>query len=371
MSATTTGPRRFPAAGSAQPRGRLPRLLRGPAQDPRWARPALLGLLAATALLYAAGLSRNGWANDFYSAAVQAGTRSWKAFFFRSFDAANFITVDKTPAALWVMELSARVFGLSYWSVLLPQAAEGVAATGILYATVRRWSGPAAGLLAAAVVATTPVATLMFWFNNPDALLVLLMTAAAHAVTRAVESGRTRWIVLAGALLGFGFLAKMLQAFLVLPGLALVYLVAGPARLGRRIWQLLAGGLALVAAAGWWMAIVQLTAAADRPYIGGSTTNSVLQLALGYNGLGRLDGQEAGSVGFGTAPGGAARGGGAAFGGGTGLTRLFASEMGGQISWLLPAALISLAALVWLTWRRPRADRLRAAALLWGGWLLV
>jgi len=371
MSATTTGPRRFPAAGSAQPRGRLPRLLRGPAQDPRWARPALLGLLAATALLYAAGLSRNGWANDFYSAAVQAGTRSWKAFFFGSFDAANFITVDKTPAALWVMELSARVFGLNYWSVLLPQAAEGVAATGILYATVRRWSGPAAGLLAAAVMATTPVATLMFRFNNPDALLVLLMTAAAYAVTRAVESGRTRWIVLAGALLGFGFLAKMLQAFLVLPGLALVYLVAGPARLGRRIWQLLAGGLALVAAAGWWVAIVQLTSAADRPYIGGSTTNSVLQLALGYNGLGRLDGQEAGSVGFGTAPGGAARGGGAAFGGGTGLTRLFASEMGGQISWLLPAALISLAALVWLTWRRPRADRLRAAALLWGGWLLV
>jgi 4-amino-4-deoxy-L-arabinose transferase-like glycosyltransferase len=251
MSTTTTGPGRFPAAGHAQPRGRLSRLLHGPAQDPRWARPALLALLAATALLYAAGLSRNGWANDFYSAAVQAGTRSWKAFFFGSFDAANFITVDKTPAALWVMELSARVFGLNYWSVLLPQAAEGVAATAILYATARRWSGPAAGLLAAAVAAGTPVATLIFRFNNPDALLVLLMTAAAYAVTRAVDSGRTRWIVLAGALLGFGFLTKMLQAFLVLPGFALVYLVAGPPGLGRRIWQLLAGAAALVVAAGW------------------------------------------------------------------------------------------------------------------------
>jgi hypothetical protein len=200
MSATTTGPRRVSSAGHTQPRGRLSRLVRGPAQDPRWARPALLALLAATAVLYAAGLSRNSWANDFYSAAVQAGTRSWKAFFFGSFDAANFITVDKTPAAQWVMELSARVFGLNYWSVLLPQAAEGVAATAILYATVRRWSGPAAGLLAAAAAAVTPVATLIFRFNNPDALLVLLMTAAAYAVTRAVESGRTRWIVLAGAL---------------------------------------------------------------------------------------------------------------------------------------------------------------------------
>ncbi len=208
----------------------------------------------------------------------------------------------------------------------------------------------------------------MFRFNNPDALLVLLMTAAAYAMVRAIDSGRTRWIVLAGALLGFGFLTKMLQAFLVLPAFALVYLVAGPPRLGRALWQLLAGGAALLVAAGWWVAIVQFTPAADRPYVGGSTNDSILQLALGYNGLGRLDGNETGSVGF---NGGAGRGGGAAFGGSTGLSRLFASEMGGQISWLLPAALIALAALVWLSWRRPRTDRVRAAALLWGGWLVV
>jgi 4-amino-4-deoxy-L-arabinose transferase-like glycosyltransferase len=369
MSAVTTSPRQPAAAGRFRP-GHLPGLLRGPAADPRWARPALLALLGLTALLYGAGLSRNGWANDFYSAAVQAGTRSWKAFFFGSFDSSSFITVDKTPASLWVMELSARVFGLNYWSVLLPQAAEGVASVAILHAAVRRWSGPAAGLIAAGALAVTPVATLMFRFNNPDALLVLLMTAAAYATVRATDSGRTRWIVLAGALLGFGFLTKMLQAFLVLPAFALVYLVAGPPRLGRRLWQLLAGGAALLAAAGWWVAIVQFTPAADRPYVGGSTDDSVLQLALGYNGLGRLDGHETGSVGFnGAATGGG--GGGAAFGGSTGLGRLFANDMGGQISWLLPAALIALAALVWLSWGRPRTDRVRAAALLWGGWLVV
>jgi 4-amino-4-deoxy-L-arabinose transferase-like glycosyltransferase len=369
VSAVTTGPRQPAAAGRSRP-GRISGLLRGPAADPRWARPALLTLLALTALLYGAGLSRNGWANDFYSAAVQAGTRSWKAFFFGSFDSSSFITVDKTPASLWVMELSARVFGLNYWSVLLPQAAEGVASAAILYAAVRRWSGPSAGLIAAGALAVTPVATLMFRFNNPDALLVLLMTAAGYAMVRATDSGRTRWVVLAGALLGFGFLTKMLQAFLVLPAFALVYLVAGPPRLGWRLCQLLAGGAALLAAAGWWVAIVQLTPAADRPYVGGSTNDSVLQLALGYNGLGRLDGHETGSVGFnGAATGGG--GGGAAFGGSTGLSRLFASEMGGQISWLLPTALMALGALVWLSWRRPRTDRVRATALLWGGWLVV
>ena len=342
-------------------RARATRLLRGPAGDPRWARPALLALLAATALLYTIGLSRSGWANDFYAAAVQAGTKSWTALFFGSSDSSNFITVDKTPAFLWVMDISARIFGVNYWSVLVPQALEGVATVGVLYATVRRWFGPAAGLLAGVAMALTPVATLMFRYNNPDALLTLLLTVAAYAVTRAIEAGKTRWLVLAGAALGFGFLAKMLQAFLVLPGFAVAYLVAGPGGLGRRFWQVLAGGAAVLLAAGWWVAAALLIPAADRPYIGGSTTNNILQLTFGYNGFGRLDGTETGSVGGGVA----------ATGGTAGLTRLFTADMGGQVSWLLPAALIALAALLWGTMRAPRTDRNRAAALVWGGWLLV
>ncbi|MGN6172347.1 MAG: glycosyltransferase family 39 protein, partial [Streptosporangiaceae bacterium] len=364
--------------------GRAARVRRAHPGDPAWARPALLALLGTTAVLYLAGLSRNGWANDFYAAAVQAGTKSWKAFLFGSFDSANFITVDKTPASLWIMELSARAFGLNYWSVLVPQALEGVAAVGVLYTTVRRWFGPAAGIIAGAVLAVTPVATLMFRFNNPDALLALVLVLAAYTTTRALESGKTRWLVLTGALLGFGFLTKMLQAFLVLPVFALVYLVAAPPQLGRRIWQLLAGGAALLVAAGWWVAIVMLTPAADRPYVGGSADNSILQLTFGYNGLGRLNGNEAGSVGFRNGAGrslgldngaglslGPGNGAGPSFGGQAGLTRLFGSEMGGQISWLIPAALISLAALLWISRRAPRADRTRSAALLWGGWLVL
>ena len=362
MTAITTEPP-FAHGGHGQPRGRIAQLLRGP-EDPAWARPALLALLAATAVLYLAGLSRDGWANAFYAGAVQAGTKSWKAFFFGSFDAANFITVDKPPASLWVMEISARIFGLNSWSLLVPQALEGVAAVGVLYATVRRWFGPAAGLIAGAVLAVTPVATLMFRYDNPDALLLLLLMLAAYAITRALESGRTRWLALTGALLGFGFLTKMLQAFLVLPVFALVYLIAGPPRLGRRIWQLLVGGAAVVVAAGWWVGIVMLTPAADRPYVAGSTDNNILQLTFGYNGLGRLTGNETGSVGPTTRSS-------AAFGGPAGITRLFSSTMGSQASWLIPAALIGLVALLWLSRRSPRTDRTRAAALVWGGWLVL
>ena len=179
-------------------------------------------------MLYLWGLGASGWANSFYSAAAQAGSASWKALFFGSSDAANSITVDKPPAALWIMALSVRIFGLSSWSMLVPQALEGVAAVGLLYPTVRRTSGPAAGLLAGAVLATTPVAALMFRFNNPDALLVLLMVAGAYCLVRALETASTRWLVLVGVLTGFGFLTKMLQALLVVPAFALVYLVAAP-----------------------------------------------------------------------------------------------------------------------------------------------
>lgn len=338
-----------------------------PSADPRWARPVLLGLLAATALLYVWGLGASGWANSFYSAAVQAGTTSWKAFFFGSSDAGNSITVDKTPAALWPMALSARIFGVNAWSILVPQALMGVASVGVLYATVRRSllgagrlgrrAATAAGLLAGAVLALTPVAVLMFRFNNPDALLVLLLTLGAYGLVRAQERASTGWLVFAASMVGFGFLAKMLQAFLVVPAFALVYLIAAPTSVRRRLWQLALAGGALVVSVGWWVAIVALVPVADRPYIGGSQHNSVMELALGYNGLGRLNGDETGGLGNLNAQ--------------AGWGRMFASEAGGQVSWLLPAALILLAAVLWLTRRAPRTDRVRAGIALWGGWLLV
>ncbi|MFB9238404.1 ArnT family glycosyltransferase [Plantactinospora siamensis] len=363
---------------------RAGRLLRGRPTDPAWARPALMVLLAATAVLYLWNLTGRGWANTYYAGAVLSATQDWKAFFFGSVDAANFITVDKPPASLWLMALSGRVLGFSEFSMLLPQALAGVASVALLYATVRRWHGPAAGLLAGAALAVTPVAVLMFHYNNPDALLVLLLVLAAYATVRAVEEGDVRWLMLAGGALGFGFLTKMLQAFLVLPALALVYLVAAPTDWRRRVGHLLAGAAALLVTAGWWVAAVELWPASRRPYVGGSTDNSVLGLTFGYNGLGRILGGD-GNPGGNGSPGGVQppagldlppgmelpAGGMGGFGGGTGVTRLFNDALGGQVSWLLPAALIALVAGLALTLRAPRTDRLRASLLLWGGWLLV
>src|SRR5271163_5147046 len=218
--------------------------------DPGWVRPALIVLLLGTAIAYIWDLSASGYANSFYAAAVQAGTKSWKAMFFGSIDSSSFITVDKPPASLWVMAISGRIFGFSSWSMLIPQALEGVAAVALLYASVKRWFGAGAGLLAGALLAITPVAALMFRFNNPDALLVCLLVASAYCLTRAIEKAGTRWVIAAGTMIGFAFLAKMMQAFLVLPAFGLVYLVAAPTGLRRRLAQLLAGALAIVVSCG-------------------------------------------------------------------------------------------------------------------------
>ncbi|MFE6399433.1 ArnT family glycosyltransferase [Streptomyces alboflavus] len=332
---------------------------------PRWARPAFLALLLTTAALYLWNLSASGYANSFYSAAAQAGGESWKAMFFGSLDAGNAITVDKPPAALWPMALSVRLFGLSSWAILLPQALMGVATVAVLYAAVRRRFSAAAGLIAGAVLALTPVAALMFRFNNPDALLALLMTVTVYCVLRALEHGRTKWLVWAGVAVGLAFLAKTLQAFLILPPLAVLYAVCAPVRLPRRLGQLALSGLATVVAGGWWVAVVELWPESSRPYVGGSQHNSFLELTFGYNGLGRINGEETGSVGGGGGPGGGGRW------GETGLGRMFDSEVGGQISWLLPAALILLVGGLIVTWRARRTDTARAAFVAWGGSLLM
>ena len=341
---------------------------------PRWVRPTLWVLLASTAGLYLWGLGAAGWANEYYAAAVQAGTQNWKALLFGSIDPGNAITVDKPPAALWVMGLSGRIFGFGTLSMLVPQALMGVASVAVVYGAVRRVSGYGAGLLAGAVMALTPVAALMFRFNNPDALLVLLLVVAGYCVTRALDGASTRWVALAGAAVGFAFLAKLLQALLITPALALVVLVAMPGSVRQRLRDLVVGLVAMLVSAGWYLALVTLWPKDSRPYIGGSTDNSLLQLALGYNGLGRVfggDGNPGGDSveGPGDAPG--PMGGSPMFGGSTGITRMFGESMGTEISWLLPAAMIGLAAGLWFTRRAARTDRTRAALLLWGGWLVV
>ena len=331
-----------------------------PAVRVRWEPIAVAILLGGTALLYLWNLAESGWANAYYSAAALAGSENWVAWLFGSFDPGNALTVDKTPASLWVMGLSVRLFGLSAWSVLVPQALMGVASVGLLYATVRRAAGPLAGFIAGAVLALTPVAALMFRFNNPDALLVLLLVGAAYLTVRGVESGATRWFVAAGVAVGFAFLAKMLQAYLVIPALTAVVLVASPVPLGQRVRQIVAAAVAVVVSSGWFVLLVELWPADARPFIGGSQTNSLIELILGYNGLGRITGNEIGRI-----------GGGSPFSDGAGLFRLFGGEVGTEIGWLLPTALACGIALLLARGRSPRTDPVRAQVILWLGWLVV
>ena len=252
---------------------------------------ALGSVLALAAVAYLWNLTVSGYANTYYAMAAQAAAQDWGAFFFGSLDAGNFITLDKPPAAVWLMALSVRILGLSSWSVLLPQALLGIASVGVLFLAVRRPFGTPAAVLAGVVMALTPAAALIFRYDNPDALLTFVLVVGAWALGRGLEDGRLRWPILAASLVGVAFLTKYLQAYVVLPAFALVWLVAAPGSVRRRLAGLAAAALTVVVTSGWWVAIVELIPASARPFIGGSTNDSVLDLILGYDGLGRIFGQ--------------------------------------------------------------------------------
>jgi 4-amino-4-deoxy-L-arabinose transferase-like glycosyltransferase len=369
----------------------------------------LAAICAVAVVLYAWGMDAAGWGNPYYSGAVKSMSASLTNFVFGSFDPLGVVTVDKPPMALWPMVASAAVFGYHGWSLLLPQVLEGVAAVFLLHRTVRYWAGEHVALLAALIFALTPVTVAINRDTNPDTLMVLLLVAAAYALTRSVHypgqpARATRWLLLAAVFLGLGFVTKMLQAWIVVPVFALAYLVGSPAPLRRRLFDVLGAGGVLLASSMWWVALVSFWPG-PKPYIGGSTDGSVLNLVIGYNGLGRVLGRQVGrelvsGPGFpggrglpgfpggggpgGGGPGGGGPGGGGpgggGFGGRSGITRLFGEQVGGQISWLLPLGLLVLLAVAIEGIRRRRSGRIsepsanrarRAGWVLWGGWLLL
>jgi 4-amino-4-deoxy-L-arabinose transferase-like glycosyltransferase len=356
-------PRLGPAAVPA--RSRLRSLIRARAGEAAWVLPATAGVLVLATILYVVNLTVSGYANVYYSGAAWAASQSWSAWFFGSIDPSNFITVDKPPLATMVMGLSVRLFGLSSASILLPQALMGVGTVALTMATVRRTFGAPASIIAGLVTALTPAAVLIFRYNNPDALLTLLLVGSAYAFIRALEHNSLRWVALAGVLVGLGFETKLLQAYLVLPVFALVWAFAAPGSIRRRIAGLGVALASVTVASAWWVGAMELIPAASRAYVGGSTNNSALDLVLGYDGLGRIFG---GGGGGGGNVGGQ---GGAGFSGTPGILRLFNSQLGGQVAWFLPLSVVGLAAGLIARHRAPRTDLARAAFLMWGGWLAI
>src|SRR5256714_11317891 len=285
----------------------------------RWWRDLLplVGIVALALLMYSWGLSRAGYGNTYYAAAVRSMTVSWKNFFFGAFDPGGFITVDKPPVALWVGALSARVFGYSTWSILLPSAAAGAGAVAVLWYSMRRYFGVVAATVAGLVLALTPISVAVNRLNLPEPFMLLALIGAAAMVLRSGSRGpggfggswttegrpdppmTTRrwwaWLIGAGALVGVAFNTKMLAAWIPGPALALgaVLVVKGALRTTwrTRLARLAVLGAVTLAASLWWGLAVDLIPPPSRPSLGGSTNNSELNLAVGYNGFGRVDGQ--------------------------------------------------------------------------------
>lgn len=374
---TTLGPPDLAPAGPGpdereRPAGRLPVSTRPARGRPARERLALGGVTVVAFVLGAWNLSANGLGNQYYAAATRSMTTSWGNFFFVSFDPGGFISVDKPPVALWVWAASARVFGVSSWSLLLPGVLAGAASVALLWCIVRRLFGVLAATVAALALAVSPVNVAVDRLNLPEPFLVLALVAAAWAVLRSFESERPlRWLALAGVFVGVAFNVKMLAAFIPVPALGLAVLL-GTAGWWPRLRAAAAFGLSALAASVPWILVVDLVPASSRPFVGGSTDNTVRDLVFGYNGFGRVSG---GSVGGGGGPpggvGGPAGGmtaAGGIFGGSPGAGRLFGDALAGQIAWLLPLAIAGALVALWLH-RRDRARR--AAVVLWAGWLAL
>ena len=398
---TTAAEATAPPAGPATPS-------ESPGLRPQWRPYALGAILVVAALLYGWDIWGTGWGNEFYSAAVKSMSQSLTNFMFGSFDPAGVVTVDKPPMGLWPQVVSVWIFGFHQWSLALPQAIEGIAAVFLLHRTVRRWAGDNAALIAAAVLALTPITVAIDRVNNPDAALTLICVAAAYAFTRSVEIGiparsATKWLLQAAFWVGCGFLTKSLAAWMIVPALGLGYLLGRNASWGRRIVDLVAAGGVLLASSFWWV-LLTVVWPSPKPYVGGSTDGSELSLIFGYNGLGRVFGENVGRGGgapAGGPPAGAPAGGGAAQGGGfpsggggfgggrggggggfggfsqgNGITRMFGDEVGGQISWLMPLclfvlAIVAVVGVISLRRKLPADHQRRAGWYMWGAWLIV
>ena len=399
---------------------------RSPEGQPAWARPVLIGIAAVAAFLYAWNITQAGLA-PFYSVAVKSMSESWKAFFYGAFDPKATITIDKLAGSFLPQALSARIFGFHPWSLALPQVIEGVISVLVMYRVVRRWAGVTPGLLAAALFTLTPIAASMFGHSMEDGALTLCLVLAADAYQRAVMEARLRSLIWSAVWVGLGFQAKMMQAWMILPALAIGYLIAAPAPLRRRIGQLSVAGVVMLAVSLSWIALYTFTPASDRPYVDGSTDNSAAAMVFGYNGLERFGisipgavtsgpgvrsgrggagggqpsgtgpvlapggtGSGTGSSATGSSPpggtgtGSTGTGGGAAATGapaafqrtagssfGQGWTKLLGSDYGPEIGWLYPLAILALIfGLLW-TWRARRTDQVRAGFVMWGIWLLT
>ena len=331
----------------------------------KWTLPVLLALTGA---LYLFGALHNGMANSYYAAAVQAASQDWTAWLFGSLDAANYVSVDKPPLATMVMGLSARLFGFSSFSMLLPSVLAGVGSVWLVYAAVKRQFGFISAAIAGMVLAMTPVAALMFGFNNPDAILTLMLTASGYAFLRSLEGKRPLlWLGLAGLFTGLAFNTKMLQGLMVLPAIVLVYLVFAKPPIVTRFLHMMFAGVITTMSTLWWSVLVWLTPAGSRPWVGSTNDNNIWSLIFGYNGFGRLLGGRGGGGG----PGGGHGPGGMGFGGQTGIFRIFNSDFGPNIAWLLVLALAGGGLLLWILHKTPRTNRGRAAVIFWMLWLLI
>jgi len=325
---------------------------------PKRIEAACLGtVLVLAAALRLWHLESNGFGTEYYAAGVRSALQGGALLFYNSFDPAGFISLDKPPVAFWIQAAFAWLLGFSGWSIHLPQALAGVASVALLYRLVRRPFGRGAGLIAAFLLATMPVAVAIDRSNNADSWLILFLLLAAQVALR----GRGLSLVVAMALLGVAFNVKMLAALVCGPALLAGWWLASRLDWRRRLGWMAAAGVTLSVVSLSWPVAFDLTPKDKRPYAGSTQHNSMLELVVDHNGLDRFvrphaeaprpaPAQQQNPQAYDAVP--------------TGPLRLAVPRLAAQFAWLLPLAALGLFVL-------RRRDGLHPSLALWGVWLFT
>lgn len=327
----------------------------------RWIPWAVAAIAIAAGTFYAWSASTPAL-HSYYTPAVVSMSESLRNFVFGAYDSAGLAGIDKIPGSLWPQALSVAVFGANAWSVVVPGIAATVATVVVLYLTAARWRSRVAGLVAAAVYATTPLVAALSKSNVPEVWFALALSITAYLMVRALQSGRLGWLVAVGLAVAAAFQVKMLEAWMVYPAIAIAYLVGAPRPWRTRVWHTLLAGTISVAASLWWIVLVTVTPATDRPWVGNTTDNSAWSMVFGYNGFGRVTGDDGSFV--------------ASFAGDPGLDRLVGTQVGVDVAWFLPLAVVAgvMGIVLAVAQLRTPRDATRSPAATWarlGGYVFL
>lgn len=263
----------------------------------------IIFILILSFILNRANLKIQGYGNEYYAAGIKSMLTSFKNFFFLSFDPSGFVSLNKPPIGLWIQGIFGKIFGVSGFALILPEALAGTLCVFILYILIKRYFGFITGIMAALILAITPIYVAVSRTNDFQTILILFMLLSIMPAIKAAKTGNIKYLIVSVIIVGIAFNINRLESFIIIPAIYLTYIFSeseGEKRvieryvcgitfitqerekvsLKAKIKCLILATIVLLVVSLSWSFLVDLVPINARPYVGDSTTNSEIELVL-------------------------------------------------------------------------------------------